>query len=684
MNKENSFRIRWRFLIVTAVYSILLLFFYYRYVPLTASFQAALMPILMAVFLLAVINCQWGILFFIFAFPLINNLPYFFNIYENVPHAPTALVLFLFFFLGWLVNSIFSKSKLSFGHPIYKPITLLSILILISGLITFLRYANFFPFLADSVYELKTNVDGVSAGGAIMSAVFFALNYLTGWTLFFIVMTRVEEREFIKKIGVVLLISTAFSLGFGFYQHYGSLRFGNNPLSFTQGFINGTFKDAMSFGGYLAVMIPILLSMVLFFKGVLRIFSVLVFLSAVFLLPNTGSRSGLVSLAISLLFFLGFHLFILKRQKSFPLKKIVISGAAVLLVCAVIISVLLFSQGSIVYKRMNELWVSHKEGGLDGALAERSSSLWRAAVQMIKDYPLSGVGIGAFIIELPNYARTYGIPLRTTDSAENYFIQVFVELGIIGLFFAVWIFGLIFKRMRKGFDPDLSADGWKHIQIGVSCGIISMFMIFLVHTFIGSYELKYTFWLLVAMLFVLNRSDAEAETKIVFSKKFKFLGVILILIFTALQLWNSTHSLSLKHQNEVFKWDHNFGFYDIERTSAGKQFQWTKKNRGLTITVTKPVIEIPMMASHPDIRENPVKVQVYLIKDFFREKRLLDEITLRESSWKTYEYHLPDEVDTEVLFLFKVSRTWNPRKMSGASDTRDLGVALGEIGFKTK
>lgn len=361
-----------------------------------------------------------------------------------------------------------------------------------------------------------------------------------------------------------------------------------------------------------------------------------------------------------------------------------ITGAAVLLVLAVVMSILFFAQGSIVYQRMNELWVSYREGGLDKALAERGSSIWKAAVHMIKDYPLSGVGIGAFIIELPNYARIHGFPLRITDSAENYFIQAMAELGIIGLFFAGWIFWLIFKRMKRGFDPDLSQGRWSHIQIGVSCGIISMVLVFMVHTFIGSYELKYTFWLLVGMLFVLNRSGAEAETRIAFSKKFKIFGVILILMFSGLQLWNSTHSLSLARRNDALGLDQNFGSYETERTDDGRQFQWTKKNRGLTVSVKGPLMEIPMMASHPDIRENPVNVQIYLVKDFFRERILLDELTLRESSWKTYEYRIPDEAGAEVLLLFKVSRTWNPWKTSRALDTRDLGIALGEVTFKTE
>jgi len=94
------------------------------------------------------------------------------------------------------------------------------------------------------------------------------------------------------------------------------------------------------------------------------------------------------------------------------------------------------------------------------------------------------------------------------------------------------------------------------------------------------------------------------------------------------------------------------------------------------------VIEIPLLASHPNIEKNPVEVKIYLIKDFFREKKLLDEIILTESIWKTYEYDIPEEVNQEVILLIKVSRTWNPLKITGAPDPRNLGVAVGKIQFK--
>jgi len=42
----------------------------------------------------------------------------------------------------------------------------------------------------------------------------------------------------------------------------------------------------------------------------------------------------------------------------------------------------------------------------------------------------------------------------------------------------------------------------------------------------------------------------------------------------------------------------------------------------------------------------------------------------------------PEEVNQEVILLFKVSRTWNPLKVLGTPDPRNLGVAVGKIRFK--
>jgi len=168
------------------------------------------------------------------------------------------------------------------------------------------------------------------------------------------------------------------------------------------------------------------------------------------------------------------------------------------------------------------------------------------------------------------------------------------------------------------------------------------------------------------------------------SKNFKIISLVLILIFGGVHLWNSTRSLSLKRRTELLGIKQDFGFYQPEKTSDGREFRWTRSYGGLALRIEKPVMAIPLLASHPDIQKKPVKVKIYLIKEFFKQKELLDEVILTKSIWKICEYSIPQEVGNEVILLLKVNRTWNPLKTLGTPDPRNLGVALGTIEFENK
>lgn len=646
----------------------------------------ALIPILLVSFILTTVNIKGGTLFFIFAFPLINNLPYFFGIAEPIPHAPAALVLFLFYFLGWIVRNALFESKISFMHPVFKPMILFSIFIFLSGIITFFRYANFYPFLSDYVYELITNTNGVTAGGAIMSVIFFSLNYLTGFAFFFILLNTVKSREFVKKIAIVLCSSTFISLCFGLVQHFKYAKLGNNPISISQGLINATFKDALSFGVYIAIVAPLILGILFYSKRITRVFPFIVLILSLYMIFFTGSKSGLLCLVISLFIFTALCIklvFDLIKLKAISMKKIVFSSLfGIILIAAVIFSFTIFKEEIEKSRTFSKFKGTIRQENLNAMLKGRADALWKMGVFMIKDYPLTGVGMGGYIVEVSNYSEMYKTPIRISESAENYFLQIGSEFGLIGIFLVLWIFWEIVKQMRRNYLKFPTNDRNKFILIGAIAGVVSFFVNIQFHTYIGSYEIKYTFWLLVALVFYLGRGEKEEEEKVVFSKNFKILSLVLIILFGGVHLWNSTHSLSLKSRTEQFGLKQNFGFYKIEKNDEGREFRWTRGYGGVTIKIDRPVMEIPLLASHPDIRKKPVKVKIYLIKDFFKQKKLLDEIILTESVWKTYEYHIPEEVNQEVILLFKVSRTWNPLKVLGTPDPRNLGVAIGKIQFK--
>jgi len=110
MGKQDRYQIRYLFL---ALFLLLALpFFAHKYIPLVPGFLAVLAPVSLLLLLLTAWDKEKGIVLFVFLFPLLNSLPYFFNLFEHIPQAPIALVLFLFFFMGWSLNAFFSRQRL--------------------------------------------------------------------------------------------------------------------------------------------------------------------------------------------------------------------------------------------------------------------------------------------------------------------------------------------------------------------------------------------------------------------------------------------------------------------------------------------------------------------------------------------------------------------------------------------
>ena len=671
------------YFVVILIYTTALFFFYLKYVPLIQPFQFVLLPILLSIATFTAIRIDWGLYFFVFVFPLINNLPYYFDIFEETPHAPTALVLFLFFFLGWMVHNTFYNDFSKIQHKIYKPLLLFSLLIFISAIINFFRFSNFFPFWSDSVYEFMTNAYGVTSGGAIMSVIMFSLNYLTGFAFFYILVSTSKSPDFIKRLVAVFTTSAFFSLLFGFSQNLFNPQMGSSPLSFDQGIINGTFKDAVSFSAFIAISIPLILGFFLTLKGIVRNFFIFYVPLAGYIIFFTGARIGFLCFFLSLVFF-----FVLFIKHSAPLKKPWLATLLILVLIIAIVSNLFIFQSKLkntwVVSRLKQSYGYLKTGQFDLIFWGRTDILWKMAVEMIKDFPISGVGIGGYIIETSNYAKVFKTRFEIPQSTENYFLQVGSELGLIGIFVILWIFWEIIKKIRFAYKNIQKYDKNNCMLLGALAGIFSYLLNIQFHTYIGSHEIKYTFWLLLAIVFISSESKDREKIKTSTKKRFVILASSLILIYGVSHLWNSTHSLSLKRISEKYELQQDFGLYQEEADSEGRIFRWTREYGGITIRNEQPIIRIPLLASHPDIQENPVEVIIFVVEDFFKKKTFLDKIVINNNTWKYYEYSLQNKFSPELILLFKVSRTWNPLKDQGNPDQRDLGVGIGQIQFIDK
>jgi O-antigen ligase len=656
-------------------------FFYVKYVPLVKSFQSFLVPILLLVFFSTSVRKNAGILIFVFCFPLVNNLPYFFGIHENIPHAPVALVLFIAFFLGWLVNTAFSPGPLRLDHPIFKPILLLSIVIIVSGTITFFRHANFYPFASDRIHDLIVNSNGVTAGGAIFSTFLNLLNYITGFLFFLIIFNSVRSKKFFRSILIILAVSFLISLAFSFIQIYQSSSLGNTPFWVGQGRINGTFKDPNSFGAFLSSFVPVLLGLFFFFeKKIYKGFFLVLILFALFVFPFIGSRSGLVGLVISVIVFV----LLLMTGSNINLKR----KLALLSIFCLILGILsfyffFFGQHSKLYKRIGWSLDMLSERDSIHQFFTRKLDFWNVASHMIKDYPFTGVGVGSFIVELPNYSKLMDISYRFTDSAENYFFQQGAELGLIGLGLSAWLFVLVFLYIFRVVKKVSKAGRDKYVLYGLAAATLALFINYIVHSYIGSFEIKYFFWLLVALILSYptgTQDDTRIELKS--GRSQKILAACLIVFFAGIHLWNSTHTLSIGKRHEKVGWEQSFGLYKLEKDDQGVFFHWTKKTAGFCEKILGSTMIVPIRASHPDLDRMPAKVKVYSANRYFRKQTLLKEIELKDSSWTTFELPVSEHYENNMYIVLETDRIWQPLKSLGVPDPRWLAVGLGKIWYE--
>jgi O-antigen ligase len=652
--------------------------FYTIYVPLVPRFQAVLAPVLFLAFVLAAVDRHRGLFFFVFAFPLVNFLPQLFGIFEDIPRAPVALVLFFAFALGNLVNGTFRGSPGPRPVPLARPMAIFSALVGVSAAVTALRHMDFFPFMAPAFHELVVNAKGVRAGGAVMSDVFAASSALTG-VLFFVILRRtISSWKDARKLVVVLSSSLAVSLAFALIQRYRSIALGNTPFWVELRQINGTFQDPNAFAAFLAGSLPLVVGAALASAKRPRAFLLGLVALGLFVIPATGSRSSFAALLVSGLGLAAVGFF--RAGWSARKKALILAGAGILAG-----ALFFLARDSILFERLRP------SGGLFGGRAAAAGRffnwrlhLWANALRMMGDFPMTGVGVGAFIVELPNYSLMAGEDVEFTDSALNYFLQAGAEMGVVGLLAVLWIFLEILKRLGRGFRRAGPGNGDRYLWAGAAAGIAAFLVNFQFHTYVGSFEVIYLFWMLVAILFLpLGEDDAGRAVDRRPGRKFRMAVLAVAAVFGIVHARNSAGPLSIPAATEKYGWQQDFGFYERETDPRGLEFRWAGKRAGLTAPGSASVLSLPVRSSHPRVEQIPVRTRVYLADRHFRKTRLLSEIVFHGKGWMDVDVPLPAGGGAgPIRLVFETDRTWRPSDEPGIMDRRDLAFALGTPRFR--
>lgn len=242
--------------------------------------------------------------------------------------------------------------------------------------------------------------------------------------------------------------------------------------------IFGVFAYANDFSGYVAMLLPITLVSVYYYKpkmhvktdfrflvsdlfgrraSVYYLYLGLIFCVLFLALLASASRAGMMCSFISLVF-----LFLLGR-KHIHLK---ISPA-------IITFLLLFALvglGASGLRGLDNQFATVTEG--DEVTVHSPVTFWKSAVEVVKDFPVTGTGAGTFASIYPSYIEGKG---PHVNYVHNDYLETLTDGGVISGVVALIFFGSFFyttakriKRRRNRFS--------KHIYLGSLAGIVALLL----------------------------------------------------------------------------------------------------------------------------------------------------------------------------------------------------------------
>src|SRR3972149_8354099 len=695
----------------------------------------AINTLIFTLFIISVYSIKIGLYTFIFFIPLLNSLTTILGI------KSIRAILFLFFslFLGFLVNKAKdienrlypSKFDLYYENEIGLAIFTFIIIVVISSVTTIYRYLNFAPFLSTKYHDLMVNIEGTGSTGSIQWTIKFFFNYIIGFGLLFIIFNTFKKTRDIIEAVIVIIASNAVFFIVGFYQYFFTPTFG----SFTQWAeahrINATFTDPNSLGNYLILMFPLYIILIIYYKKwyLKLLFTVLL---VVFLLMTffSGSRNAMLGIIVALAAFVIIGLTRLvkilvgKSRKSRKIKYFSISLASVILIIVVLfvsfLAVLMVSRielkdkyrppetGIALFDRtVDTIWMSYnvyRQAGFIEAFKSVSSErhfIWIQAVDMFRDYKITGVGLGSFIIELPNYYEMNDSSIRIVDYTGNYYLQVLSELGLAGLLLILLIFFLIIKKVFYYFK-NRKITGKKDKTDWFLTGFFISFISMVILLFLGPHtnfnEIQFSFWLIIGLMLAFirikesefhipdhenaknNESLKDYKYSLDIVRRFRLdlkqkIGLILIiLIFSGSFLISSMTDLSINIRQNLVGWENNYGFYK-EEPFEGANMRWAEIDASEAIENRGTRLIIPVKDLDPAGHLLPLFIR------FFIDNKLVKVVKISDSDWHDIEIDLSGYSKEKLTLTLSCSRSWVPKERGLTNDTRELGIMTGEFEF---
>jgi tetratricopeptide (TPR) repeat protein/O-antigen ligase len=417
-----------------------------------------------------------------------------------------ALMLLAIWILKMLANSEISYIK----TPLNIFIILFLLFIIFQLLPLPLSFIRLISPNTDNLYKFtlanfpESLNHGMSLSIYRYATVMETVKWLSFVLIFLVVLNNLRGKKRINRIINVMIVTGFLVACFGVIQKFTwngkifwvkELARGGSPF--------GPYINYNHFAGYMEMLIPLSLGMLFTDirreKKILFGFMALIMISALFI---SLSRGGILGFLGSI-FFMSFMLTIMKTTK----KALWVSGIILL---AIIIALLWLNLHPTLDKFL-------AMGRIEDLKADVRISTWQGTWQMIRDFPIIGIGFGAFQYLFPKYQMAETKLLF--QYTHNDYLQLWSEMGLIGLLitlgFFIFYFRWIFKTLFKRHDPYVK---------GIAVGGLTSIVAILIHSF-TDFNLHipaniFHFVLILSLVFiVINSQFRQNEEKILLSAR---------------------------------------------------------------------------------------------------------------------------------------------------------------------
>ncbi len=316
----------------------------------------------------------------------------------------------------------------------------------------------FFLYTALTISILNSDYGFAAIPLVLRLSAFFVFVYL-----YFVMIKSVRD----VKLYIYAIIVSAIIMAVGTF--YDFLDTGFNLLMIageiyrTGGFI-GNFNAT---GGYFAIAIPLLISFLYVSKVKITRIMISAIIGLLFIaLTITGSRSALLACAISVFLILYF------------LNKKLLIRVTIILISAILVLMLIEPIRNFLILALR----------LESGLTHRDH-LWKISVDLIEDNFIFGIGPGAYAFKMFDYfpAMLNSFQGRNLiglyemvggrNSAHNFYLIMFTDLGILGLMVSLmlpFVFFKISKTVLQHFNE--LANNSYYLVVGVTATMTGLFV----------------------------------------------------------------------------------------------------------------------------------------------------------------------------------------------------------------